>query len=191
MWLVVGLGNPGEEYAGTRHNAGALLVQRLALSRGVTLRGRAFKAKTAIVRGGDEELMLAFPQTYMNRSGVSVRAIVAAKDIPPKRLVVVYDDLDIPLGEVRVREKGSPGTHKGMISVVNEVRTREFPRIRIGIGPLPGAADATEYVLAPFGRDERPLLERSLEEAEEALGLVLAGELDRAMTRFNRRKSVL
>jgi PTH1 family peptidyl-tRNA hydrolase len=191
LWLVVGLGNPGEGYAGTRHNAGALLVGRLALSRGVTLRGRAFKAKTAIVRGGDEELMLAFPQTYMNRSGVSVRAIIAAKDIPPERLLVVYDDLDIPLGEIRVRERGNPGTHKGMISIVNEVRTREFPRIRIGIGPLPGGSDAAEYVLAPFGREERPLLERSLEEAEEALGLVLAGDLRKAMTRFNRRKSLL
>jgi PTH1 family peptidyl-tRNA hydrolase len=187
LWLVVGLGNPGEEYAGTRHNAGALLVSRVASSRGARLRGRAFKAKTAVVPGGGEELMLAFPQTYMNQSGVSVRAILAAKGIPPERLVVVYDDLDIPLGEVRVRKTGSPGTHKGMISVVNEVRTREFPRIRIGIGPLPGGADAAEYVLAPFSRTERPLLERSLEEAEEALGLVLAGEMDKAMTRFNRR----
>ncbi len=187
MWLVVGLGNPGEEYAGTRHNAGALLVSRVASSRGARLRGRAFKAKTAVVPGGGEGLMLAFPQTYMNQSGVSVRAILAAKGIPPERLVVVYDDLDIPLGEVRVRKTGSPGTHKGMISVVNEVRTREFPRIRIGIGPLPGGTDAAEYVLAPFSRTERPLLERSLEEAEEALGLVLAGEMDKAMTRFNRR----
>jgi PTH1 family peptidyl-tRNA hydrolase len=191
LWLVVGLGNPGEEYAATRHNAGFLLVQRVAAARGVTLRGRAFKAKTAVLRDGPEDVMLALPQTFMNRSGLSVKAIMAGKDISAERLVVVYDDLDIAIGEVRVRKAGSPGTHKGMISVVNETGTREFPRIRIGIGPLPAGRDAAEYVLAPFERGERPLLERSLDEAQEALDLVLAGEMERAMTRFNRRRPAL
>ncbi len=187
MWLVVGLGNPGEEYAATRHNVGFLLVRRVARSRGVELRGRAFKARTAVVRGGDEDILLALPQTYMNRSGVAVREILAGREIPPGRLVVAYDDLDIPLGEIRVRAKGSPGTHKGMKSIADEIRTREFPRIRIGIGPLPEGRDAAAYVLSPFGRDERPLLERSLEEAEAALDLILAGGTDKAMARFNRR----
>jgi PTH1 family peptidyl-tRNA hydrolase len=187
LWLVVGLGNPGEEYAATRHNAGFLLVRRLARCRGVELRGRAFKARTAIARGGDEDVLLALPQTYMNRSGISVREILAARDIPPGRLVVAYDDLDIPLGEIRIRAKGSPGTHKGMKSIVDETRTREFPRIRIGIGPLPEGRDAAAYVLSPFGRAERPLLERGLDEAEAALDLILAGGTDKAMARFNRR----
>lgn len=190
MWLVVGLGNPGEDYAATRHNAGFLLVRRVARSRGVELRGRAFKAKTAVVRGGSEDVLLALPQTFMNRSGASVRDILAGREIPPERLLVVYDDLDIPLGEIRVRKKGSPGTHKGMISVVDLIRTKEFPRIRIGIGPLPEGRDAADYVLEPFGRDERPLLEASLVDAEEALDMILAGGVDRAMTRFNRRNPV-
>jgi PTH1 family peptidyl-tRNA hydrolase len=187
VWLVVGLGNPGEEYAATRHNVGFLLVRRVARSRGVELRGRAFKARTAVVRGGDEDILLALPQTYMNRSGVSVREILTGREIPPGRLVVAYDDLDIPLGEIRVRAKGSPGTHKGMKSIADEIRTREFPRIRIGIGPLPEGRDAAAYVLSPFGRDERPLLEKSLDEAEAALDLILAGGTDKAMARFNRR----
>lgn len=191
MWLVVGLGNPGEEYAATRHNAGFVLVRRVARSRGVELRGRAFKARTGVLRDAPEDVMLALPQTYMNRSGVSVREMLTKRDIPPGRLVVVYDDLDIPLGEIRVRKKGSPGTHKGMISIVDEIRTRNFPRVRIGIGPLPEGRDAADYVLAPFGRDERPLLERSLDEAAEALDMILAGAVDRAMTRFNRRQPVL
>jgi PTH1 family peptidyl-tRNA hydrolase len=191
LWLVVGLGNPGEEYAATRHNAGFLLVQRVAAARGVALRGRIFKAKTAVLRDGPEDVMLALPQTYMNRCGLAVKAILKGRDIPPERLVVVYDDLDLSLGEVRVRKAGGPGTHKGMISVVNETGTREFPRIRIGIGPLPAGRDAADYVLAPFERAERPLLERSLGEAEEALTLVLAGGLERAMTRFNRRRPAL
>ncbi|HYA48463.1 MAG TPA: aminoacyl-tRNA hydrolase [Burkholderiales bacterium] len=190
MWLVVGLGNPGEEYEATRHNAGFLLVERVARSRGVELRGRAFKARTAVVRGGEEEVLLALPRTFMNRSGLAVREILAKKGIPPARMVVVYDDLDIPLGEIRVRKRGSPGTHKGMISIVDAVGTRDFPRLRIGIGPLPAGRDAADYVLAPFGRDERPLLERSLAEAAEALDMILAGGTDRAMARFNRKNPV-
>ena len=190
MWLVVGLGNPGEEYAATRHNAGFLLVQRVARARGVELRGRAFKSRTGVWRGGSEDVLLALPQTYMNRSGVAVRKLLAGREIPAGRLVVVYDDLDIPLGEIRVRKKGSPGTHKGMISIVNEVRTREFPRLRIGIGPLPDGRDAADYVLTPFGRSERAALERSLEEAEAALAMILAGDMDGAMARFNRRHAV-
>lgn len=190
MWVVVGLGNPGEEYAATRHNAGFLLVRRVARARGAELRGRSFKARTAAVRSGDDEVLLALPQTFMNRSGASVREIVAKNSLPPERLVVVYDDLDIPTGEIRVRKRGSPGTHKGMISIVEALGTREFPRLRIGIGPLPAGEDAAEYVLAPFDRDERPLLERSLDEAEEALEMILAGGLDRAMARFNRRHQV-
>ncbi|NTV80119.1 MAG: aminoacyl-tRNA hydrolase [Candidatus Aminicenantes bacterium] len=187
MWLVVGLGNPGDEYAGTRHNAGFMLVERLAGAWGIELRGRLFKARTALARRGAEEVLLVEPKTFMNRSGTAVRAAMAGKGVLAERLVVVYDDLDIPLGEIRVRKKGRPGTHKGMISIAGEIRTDEFARIRIGIGPCPAGRDAAEYVLEPFRRDERPLLEQSLEDAAEALEMVLDGRIDRAMTRFNRR----
>ena len=187
MWLVVGLGNPGDEYAGTRHNAGFMLVERLAGAWGVELRGRLFKARTALARRGAEEVLLIEPKTFMNRSGAAVRAAMAGKDVPAERLVVVYDDLDIPLGEIRVRKRGRPGTHKGMISIAGEIRTDEFARVRIGIGPCPAGRDAAEYVLEPFRRDERPLLDQSLEDAAEALEMVLDGRIDRAMTRFNRR----
>jgi PTH1 family peptidyl-tRNA hydrolase len=187
LWLVVGLGNPGDEYAGTRHNAGFMLVERLAGDWGVELRGRLFKARTALARRGAEEVLLVQPKTFMNRSGTAVRAAMAGKGVLAERLVVVYDDLDIPLGEIRVRKKGRPGTHKGMISIAGEIRTDEFARIRIGIGPCPAGRDAAEYVLEPFRRDERPLLEKSLEDAAEALEMVLDGRIDRAMTRFNRR----
>ena len=187
MWLVVGLGNPGDEYVATRHNAGFMLVERMALAWGVKLRGRLFRAKTGVVRRSGEDVLLALPKTFMNRSGLAVRAILAGKGIPPERLVVVYDDLDIPLGEIRVRKKGRPGTHKGMISVTGEIRTDEFPRIRIGIGPLAEGRDAADFVLEPFGRGERALLEKSLEDAGEALEMILDGAPERAMTRFNRR----
>jgi PTH1 family peptidyl-tRNA hydrolase len=187
LWLVVGLGNPGDEYAATRHNVGFMLVDRLARAWGVELRGRLFKARTALARRGGDEIFLIEPKTFMNRSGSAVREALAGKDVPAERLVVAYDDLDIPLGEIRVRKKGRPGTHKGMISIVGEIRTEEFPRIRIGIGPCPAGRDAAEYVLEPFRRDERPLVGRSLEEAAEALEMILDGRIDRAMTRYNRR----
>ena len=187
MWLVVGLGNPGDEYAGTRHNAGFMLVERLAGAWGTALRGRLFKSRTALARRGGEDVLLLQPKTFMNRSGTAVRAAMAGKDVPAERLVVVYDDLDIPLGEIRIRKKGRPGTHKGMISIAGEIRTGEFARIRIGIGPCPAGRDAAEYVLEPFRRDERPLLDQSLGQAAEALEMVLDGRIDRAMTRFNRR----
>ena len=187
MWLVVGLGNPGDEYAATRHNAGFMLVDRLARAWGVELRGRLFKARTALARRGGDEIFLIEPKTFMNRSGSAVREALAGKDVPAERLIVAYDDLDIPLGEIRVRKKGRPGTHKGMISIVGEIRTDEFPRIRIGIGPCPAGRDAAEYVLEPFRRDERPLVDRSLGEAADALEMILDGRIDRAMTRYNRR----
>lgn len=187
MWLVVGLGNPGDEYEATRHNAGFMLVERMARAWGIKLRGRLFRAKTGVVRRGGEDVLMALPKTFMNRSGLAVRAILAGKGIPPERLVVVYDDLDIPLGEIRVRKKGRPGTHKGMISVAGEIRTDEFARIRIGIGPLAEGRDAADFVLEPFGRNERALFEKSLKDAGEALEMILDGAPERAMTRFNRR----
>ena len=187
MWLLVGLGNPGEEYAATRHNAGWLLVERLAERWGVNLRGRLFQAKTGLARAGDDQVLLALPKTYMNRSGAAVRALLAGKGIPPERLLVVYDDLDIPLGEIRVRKRGRPGTHNGLRSVTAEVQTDAFPRVRIGIGPLPPTREATDFVLEPFGRGERAGLERGLDEAAEAVAIILAGDIERAMARFNRR----
>jgi PTH1 family peptidyl-tRNA hydrolase len=185
----VGLGNPGEEYAGTRHNAGFMLVERLAGAWGVELRGRLFKARTALARRDGGEVLLAAPKTFMNRSGASVREALAGRDVPVERLVVAYDDLDIALGEIRVRRSGRPGTHKGMISIAGAIGTDAFARVRIGIGPLPAGRDAAEYVLEPFKRDERPLLAQSLEDAAEAVGMILDGRIDRAMTRFNHRRS--
>lgn len=187
MWLVVGLGNPGDEYEATRHNAGFMLVDRLARAWGVELRGRLFKARTALASRGGEEVLLVEPKTFMNRSGLSVREAMAGRDVPPERLLVVYDDLDIPLGEIRVRRRGRPGTHKGMISVAGETRTDDFARVRVGIGPLPAGRDAAEFVLEPFRKGERAALEEGLAMAEEAVGLVLDGRLDAAMTRFNRK----
>ena len=131
MWAVVGLGNPGRCYAGTRHNAGFLFVRRLAKDWGVRLNKNRFLAKTAELRGPGPVPWLILPQTFMNRSGASVRPLRRESRVDPERLIVVFDDLDIPLGEIRVRGEGGPGTHKGMRSVVDEAETGQFPRIRL------------------------------------------------------------
>jgi PTH1 family peptidyl-tRNA hydrolase len=185
LWAVVGLGNPGRRYAGTRHNAGFLLVERAAEAWDVRLKKNRFLAKTGEGRRGGERVLLALPQTFMNDSGQSAKAIVAGQPVAPENLIVAYDDVDLPLGGLRVRREGGPGTHKGMASVVACLGTTAFPRIRLGIGPSPEEADIVRFVLTPFRKDERKALDETLDRAVEALDMILAGRIDRAMNDFN------
>jgi PTH1 family peptidyl-tRNA hydrolase len=127
----------------------------------------------------------------MNKSGLTVKKIMEGRDIKPEHLVVVYDDLDIPLGEIRIRKRGGPGTHKGMSSIVEEIRTEEFPRIRVGLGPLPGGENAVNYVLSSFDKAEESRLEEGLRKAREALEMILSGEVERAMNTYNHRGQTL
>lgn len=187
MWAVVGLGNPGRRYSGTRHNVGFTFVRRVAKSWETKLRKRRFSSKIAEVEKENERIMLVLPQTYMNNSGVAVKQIMEGRNIQPEQLLVVYDDLDIPLGEIRVRKRGSSGTHKGMRSIVQEIETTQFPRMRIGIGPLPAGEDAVEYVLSCFDETEGVLLEESLKNAREALEMILDGRVEAAMNIYNQR----
>ena len=143
MWAVVGLGNPGRRYSGTRHNVGFAFVRKTAKEWKVKLRKRIFFSKAGEAECNQEKILLATPQTYMNKSGLAVKKILQGRDIKPEHLVVVYDDLDIPLGEIRIRKRGGPGSHKGMGSIVEEIRTEEFPRIRVGLGPLPDGEDGS------------------------------------------------
>jgi PTH1 family peptidyl-tRNA hydrolase len=191
LWAVIGLGNPGRRYAGTRHNVGFAFIKRLARRWEVKLKKRKFAAKTAEVRRDKEKLVLAQPQTYMNQSGLAVKQILEGYGITPENIIVVYDDLDIPLGQIRVRQGGSAGTHKGVRSIIQETGTQSFPRIRIGIGPVVDREEATRFVLSPFAKEEVPLLEKSWPKAEQALGLILAGRIDEAMNEFNQRKKGL
>ena len=187
MWAVVGLGNPGKHYAATRHNVGFTVVKQLARAWKVKLRKRKYSAKAAEVEREGKKVLLALPQTYMNRSGYAVREILDGTGISPEQMVVVYDDLDIPLGEIRVRKEGGPGTHKGVNSIVQEIETTAFPRIRVGIGPVAPDWEAADFVLSPFEENEKALLEQSLKNAQEALELILAGKIDEAMNSFNQK----
>jgi PTH1 family peptidyl-tRNA hydrolase len=184
---VIGLGNPGRRYAGTRHNAGFAFIHRLARHWESRLGKSKFSARIAEVKTNEGSLILAQPQTYMNLSGLAVKQIMDGYRMGPENIVVVYDDLDIPLGQIRVRKAGSAGTHKGLRSVIGAAGTTSFLRLRIGIGPLPEGEEATGYVLAPFTARERPLLEEGLARAEEALDFVLDGRVDEAMNTFNKK----
>lgn len=187
MWAVIGLGNPGRTYLRTRHNAGFLLVKRVAKNWGARLRKNAYSSKIAYVDRGSGKILLAMPQTSMNLSGIAVKHIIDSGGVPLENLVVAYDDLDIPLGEIRVRREGSAGTHRGMMSIIQELNDSKFPRIRIGIGPLPPDTEATDYVLTPVGEEQFPLFEKGLARAEEALHYILRGETETAMNIFNQR----
>lgn len=190
MWAVVGLGNPGKKYRATRHNAGFLFVSHLAGIHGMRLRKRAHLSRTQTVEAEGEKILLAQPQTYMNRSGLAVKRMVENGGISPERMIVVYDDLDLPIGEIRIRKEGSAGTHRGVMSIVQALESRRFPRIRIGIGFMGPGWDAAEFVLSEFREDEKKGLKKALEEAADALCIILRGRIDEAMNRYNQKISL-
>ncbi len=184
-FLIIGLGNPGREYAQTRHNAGFLLLDRLAERLGVRFRRLQFKALTTDARYGDAKIILAKPQTYMNLSGQAVGALVRFYKVPPEQLLVAYDDLDLPLGTVRLRPKGGHGGHKGMRSIIERLGTQEFPRLRLGIGRPPGRMDAADYVLQRFSLAELTAMETAWARGVEGIFRWLEDGLDAAMNFVN------
>jgi PTH1 family peptidyl-tRNA hydrolase len=188
--LVVGLGNPGRAYANTRHNTGALCVQLLAKQMGVPLER---KSRIATIAEGDlagERAALAVPRTFVNTSGGAVSGLLQRFGLKPKDLILVYDDLDLPLGTIRVRPSGSSAGHNGVKSVVAALGTEQFPRVRIGIDrPAQGGMDQIAYVLSAFTRAEHEQLNQALERAAEAVICVLAEGVDVAMNRYNRRET--
>jgi PTH1 family peptidyl-tRNA hydrolase len=188
MKLIVGLGNPGIEYQFTPHNLGFLVIDRLAGQYGARVDNRRSRAMTgkAIIAG--QEVLLAKPETYMNLSGLAVRELVAELAVgPASDLLVVYDDLDLPFGTLRIRQRGSAGTHNGMKSVVGALGTEEFSRVRLGIGPDFPVRDGAGYVLSQFKKAQLAQVDEMLDAAAEAVRVVLAEGTAAAMNRFNRK----
>lgn len=185
-WLVVGLGNPGKKYIGTRHNAGWHLLDTIVRdnpgfhfderrNKGLIARGTLAGVKVALVK----------PQTYMNLSGEAVGPIARFYKVPPKRVLVAFDDLDLPSATLKIRKKGGAGGHKGMRSIIQHLGTQEFPRIRLGIGRPPGRMPSEAYVLQKFSPDEWAAMVKTYERGVEAVKSILTDGLDTAMNNFN------
>ena len=187
LMMVVGLGNPGSEYARHRHNIGFQVVNTLAGAHSLVFaRRKGTKAHIAEGRVGSRPVLLAKPQTFMNLSGQAVGRLSRAHHIPPERILVVYDDLDLPLGRLRLRPEGSSGGHKGMRSIIESLGTQAFPRLRVGIDRPVGRADPIDYVLHPFAREEQALVTETVARAVAAVECWLWEGIAAAMARFNR-----
>jgi PTH1 family peptidyl-tRNA hydrolase len=185
--LVAGLGNPGPEYADHRHNIGFQVVEALARSHALTFaRRKEIRAHVGQGRIAGRAVFLAKPQTYMNLSGRSVGRLQRTYEIPPEQILIVYDDLDLPLGRLRMRPEGGSGGHNGMRSIIDVLGTQAFPRLRVGVDRPPGRMDPAEYVLRPFGEEEQELLDEVLERAVAAIECWLAEGIVAAMDKFNR-----
>lgn len=191
-WLVVGLGNPTPAYAGHRHNVGAMVVDELARRAGTALRSHKARASAAGVRLGmlpggvpGPAAVLAVPSSWMNESGGPVSALMRFYSVEPDRLVVVHDELDIPAGEVRLKLGGGEGGHNGLRSISRSIGTRDYLRVRVGIGRPPGRMDAADFVLRDFSPTERKDLPFLLDDAADAVELVVAGGLLAAQQRFH------
>ena len=177
MIIIVGLGNIGKEYASTYHNTGFMTVACLAEKLGMRFKTKKCKAEIAEGNVNGNKVILALPQTYMNLSGESVRELLGSYKAAPANLIVVYDDIDIPLGDIRIREKGSAGTHNGMRSIIECIKTENFRRVRVGIGGKPEFVDIKDYVLSNVPKDKQDILRAAIEKAVEALQAILAGGL--------------
>ena len=189
MKLIVGLGNPGIEYQFTPHNVGFLAVDRIASERGVDIRNRQCRALTARIQVGDEPVLLAKPETYMNLSGVSVRELVAEYEAKPEAdLIVIQDELDFPLGTLRIHTRRSSAGHNGIESIIGALGTQDFLRIRIGVAPERKVEDGQSYLLSPFRKAELAVVDGMLDTAAEAAMAILTDGAAAAMNRFNRKE---
>lgn len=185
-YLIAGLGNPGPQYAANRHNVGFRCLERLAAAFNLTFDKQQKQAYVALGTIHERRVILAKPQTFMNESGYAVVPLVRFYKVQLERLLVAYDDLDLPLGTVRLRSEGGSGGHKGMRSIIEHLGTQDFPRLRIGIGRPPGQMDPAAYVLQDFSAEEEPLMEESLERAMAAIETWLHEGIETAMNRYNR-----
>jgi peptidyl-tRNA hydrolase, PTH1 family len=189
--LIVGLGNPGIEYEFTPHNLGFLTIDRIANELGIEVRNRQCRALTARATIAGEAALLAKPETYMNLSGLSVVELVAEHQIDVTRdLIVIYDELDLPLGTIRIRQRGSSAGHNGMESILGALGTDEFLRIRLGIAPDRKVSDGVKYVLTPFRKAQEKVVDEILDTAAQAVEVILKEGPAAAMNRFNRKNEM-
>lgn len=186
-WVVVGLGNPGEKYAKTRHNAGAMVLDELLRRNGATLKRHKSGCAIAEIGVGDQRMVLARPMSYMNESGRPARELIRWYKVPLDQVIVVHDELDIPLGEVRIKVGGGTAGHNGVKSVASHLGSKEFIRVRVGVGRPRGRQDPVDYVLSDFSSSERKELDFIIQEAADAVERIVEVGAERAMNEINTR----
>lgn len=188
MNIIIGLGNPTREYEGTRHNAGFMTIDRLADKYGIDVSEKKHKALCGkgVIEGN--KVILVKPQTYMNLSGESVRAVVDYYKVPLDDIIIIYDDIDLAPGQLRIRKKGSAGGHNGIKSIISHLGTQEFKRIRVGVGEKPRMMDLADYVLGRFPKEEQDLMDQAFTEGANAAVVMITEGIDAAMNQFNAKK---
>ena len=185
-WLIAGLGNPGPEYEKTRHNTGFMSLDLLAARLQVKVSKERFKALTAQADFDGQRLLLMKPQTYMNASGIAIEAAAHFYKIPPERVLVLFDDISLPVGKIRVRKSGSAGGHNGIKSIIAMLHSEDFPRVKIGVGAKPHPDyDLADWVLSSFSKTEQPELDRALDNARDAALCILTDGCEKAAASFN------
>jgi len=189
LFVVVGLGNPGRAYANTRHNVGFDTIDILASRNNIKINKIKFKSVYGEGQIGNEKVMLVKPQTYMNNSGITVKDIYNYYKVPIENIIVIVDDIDIDFASVRVKRKGSAGTHNGLKSIIYLLEDDNFPRVKIGIGKKPENQDLADFVLSRFSKDEREIIEETLNTAAESVEAIIKEGIDNAMNKFNTRAS--
>ena len=188
MYLIAGLGNPTKEYDKTRHNVGFSVIDVLADRYRIDISEKKHKALCGrgVIEG--QKVLLLKPQTYMNLSGESIRAAADYYKIEPEEMIVIYDDISLDPGQLRIRLKGSAGGHNGIKNIIANLGTQDFPRIKVGVGAKPPRMDLADYVLSRFGAGEQKLMEEAFGEAAEAAVMMMTDGAERAMNHFNAKK---
>lgn len=188
MKLIIGLGNPGRDYAGTRHNIGFGVITRVAEQYNISLNRNEHKAVCGKGMIGGEKVLLAQPQTFMNLSGESVRSLADYYKVEPEDIIVAYDDIDLAVGQIRIRRKGSAGGHNGIKNIIAHLGTNEFPRVKVGVGAKPQGGDLARHVLSRFSKEEEKKVGEILDVAVEAVETMVSQDIETAMNRFNAKR---
>lgn len=184
MFIIAGLGNPGKKYENTRHNMGFLVLDRLAEKTDIKVNKIKHRALVGDGFISGQKVLLVKPQTYMNLSGESLREAMDYYDVEPEHLIVIYDDFDLAVGTLRIRKKGSAGSHNGMKSIIEQIQSQDFPRVRVGIGKS-GKSDWKDFVLGKVGSEEKQMISEAVEKAADGILCILEKGIDKAMNAYN------
>ena len=185
-WMIVGLGNPGKEYEKTRHNIGFRVTDQLSEDLRIKIDRLKFQALTRMVQIGDNKVLLVQPQTYMNASGAAVGALASYYKVPPQRVLVIFDDISLPVGRIRIRKNGSAGGHNGLKSIIQSLGSDQFPRVKVGVGEKPHPDyDLADWVLSRFSAKEEEDLKPAIDHAVQAAQMILTAGCEKAASAYN------